>query len=459
MNRSAKVYAYSVNAAGSAVVAGALIYWSSSRLSIWLIYLAAITLSSAVKLRLPHISGTYSLRSLALFYGLARFSLAELVVAGCVAAAVQSLFNARTRPQMVQVLFNMANISLSVAFCVLIRQALLVAGLGGNSAALMSTLACAYFVVNTVLVSGVLALLQGKTLSEICAQWYLWSFPYYLVGAALVGLTIQPQTSGYGEAWLILIPLVYLIHFFFGLAELRGSQKLTAEPDPSASLPKTAQIYLSVVIAAGGYLLWATILDWQTGNSLRFAIYLILAAAASTLKLKLPGINGTISPNFVLLLVAIDQLSLSEVAVMAMVSGVVQSLWKPKTWPRTQQVLFNAASVSLSAAMACLVCNQLMAGWLSGSLTGRLAVATLILYSANTLIVGTILSLVDRKPLHGLYKFCHFWVFPYYLVGAAVAGLMTATAGPTNWLSSVPILLMMTLIYFSYRVHLAEAIR
>ena len=459
MNRSARVYAYTVIAAGSAVVAGALVNWSSDPPSIWLVYLTVIVLSSVVKLRLPHISGTYSLSSLVLLYGLAYFSPAELVVAACAAAAAQSLLNSRQRPQWVQVWFNMANLSLSVAFCALLRQALLATGLGSNPAALLSALAFAYFVVNTVLVSGVLALLQGKTLGQTCSQWYLWSFPYYLVGAALVGLAQQPQTSKVAEAWLILVPLIYLIHFFFGLAQWRGAMKIVPEPDPAEALPKAARFYLSVVIAAGGFLLWVAAVGWQSADPLRFAVYLMLAVAASTLKVKLPGITSTLSPNFVLLLVAISQLSLPEAALMAMVSAVTQSLWKPRTWPRPEQVLFNAASVSLSVSLAYLVCNRVMAPLLSGSLVGRMALATLILYGANTLIVALILCLVDQKPLHSLCKLCHFWAFPYYLVGAAVAALMTATAGPRDWLSPLPILLLMTLIYVSYRTQVAEAVR
>jgi hypothetical protein len=70
MNRSAKAYAYAVIAAGGAVLAGALISWSSARLSVWLFFLTIIALPSMVKLRLPHIRGTYSLSSLALLYGL-----------------------------------------------------------------------------------------------------------------------------------------------------------------------------------------------------------------------------------------------------------------------------------------------------------------------------------------------------------------------------------------------------
>jgi hypothetical protein len=459
MKQSARLYAYAVITAGGTVLAATLSQWSSSRFAVCLVFLAVTALTSLVKLRLPHINGNYSLNFLVLLYGLARFSLAELVVAGCVAAAVQSLCNAQKRPQPIQVFFNMANISLSLAFCFLLRRALLETGIGSNPAALMSAIACAYFVVNTLLVSGVLALLQGKSLSQTCGQWYLWSFPYYLVGAALVGLTLQPQLSDYGEGWLILVPLVYLIHFFFGLAELQSSQKVASQTSTAASLPHAARIYLVAVITAGGCLLWAVFLHWQMDDPQRFVIYLTLAVAASTLKIRLPGLTGTLSPNFVLLLVAVAQLSLSEAVLIGMASAAVQSLWKPKHWPKPEQVLFNAASLALSTALAYAVSHQVMAGWLSHSLVGCLVLATLLLYGTNTLIVAVILCLVDQKPLHHLWQLCHFWSFPYYLIGAAVAGLMTATASRTDWLSALPILSLMTLVYVCYRSHLGQVVQ
>jgi hypothetical protein len=191
----------------------------------------------------------------------------------------------------------------------------------------------------------------------------------------------------------------------------------------------------------------------------RFVIHLTLAVAASTLKIRLPGLTGTLSPNFVLLLVAVAQLSLSEAVLIGMASAAVQSLWKPKHWPKPEQVLFNAASLALSTALAYAVSHQVMAGWLSHSLVGCLVLATLLLYGTNTLIVAVILCLVDQKPLHHLWQLCHFWSFPYYLIGAAVAGLMTATASRTDWLSALPILSLMTLVYVCYRSHLGQVVQ
>ena len=74
----------------------------------------------------------------------------------------------------------------------------------------------------------------------------MWSFPYYLIGTALVGLTPSFGNSvGQrvdGEAWLILLPLVYLVHFYVGptYAVARISPDTTAQP--GESLPLSADM-------------------------------------------------------------------------------------------------------------------------------------------------------------------------------------------------------------------------
>ena len=125
--------------------------------------------------------GTYSLSSLCFLLGFGRFPLAEILIAACAGAVVQSVCNTKDRPTAVQVLFNMANVTLSIGACSLVLRVLSTSGLDTYRPAVMALVACAYFAINTVVVSGVLSLLNGKPLAQVCQEWYVWSFPYYLV--------------------------------------------------------------------------------------------------------------------------------------------------------------------------------------------------------------------------------------------------------------------------------------
>jgi len=458
MGRTAKVYIYSVIAAGACVLAGALANWSSPDPLLWTIYLVLSVLASVVKLRLPGMEGTYSLGFLFLLYGVAHFSLPETLLAVGAGAVAGSLLNIKKRSSAVQVLFNTANLMISVGACFFLARVCLASGMTNYLPAVVALVACVHFLINTAVVSGVLSLLQGKRLRDIYGQWYMWSFPYYLIGVALVGLFPSPGRAMAvpGEAWLVLLPLVYLVHFFLGLLEWHAGSPAVEEESNSA-MPRAARAFVMVVVAAGAILLGAAALGWQPRNPVRFISYLALGVGAATLKIRLPRMRGTLTPAFVLVLAAIADLSLAETSVICAVAGAVQILWRPAQRPMLAQVLFNSASLTLSAAFSYFVSRVALAPWLGHSVVGVLVVSTLVLYASHTVMVATVLALVDRKPLSGVWQLCYFWSLPYYLVGAAVAGTMTATGRTANWPLSLLVLPLMGLVYVSYSVHVRQA--
>jgi hypothetical protein len=83
--------------------------------------------------------------------------------------------------------------------------------------------------------------------------------------------------------------------------------------------------------------------------------------------------------------------------------------------------------------------------------------ATALLYGCNTLMVAVVLWLTEDKPLSGLWWQCHFWSFPYYVVGAAAAYLVIATSNLAGWQSPLLVLALMILVFVSYRLHVNAA--
>lgn len=454
MPKSAKAYIYGVIVVGSALFAASFINWPAQRTSTWLVYLVLTMLASSLKLRLPGLTRTYSLSFLFLLFGIDRLSLPEVLVAGCAGALVQSLWKAKTPPRLVQVLFNIANLTISVSLCFLASHFLLSSGLAGYRPAAMALTAFLYFVVNTVLVSGVLTLLEGKRLLEVSQDWYVWSFPYYLAGAILVGLIPKSGQAVAGEAWLLLVPVAYLIHFFIGLLKSRPH---TAKVNRGEDLPPAARRYVYGVIAAGIVLAGAAGYFWSSEDLFRFASLVVLACIAATFKVRLPGLRGTISVSFVLLLVALAVMSFSETVFLSVVAAMVQCVWKPKKPPTLTRILFNGACISLSTASAYAICHYVLANWLSESLTAALVIATVVIYTINSLMVATVLCLVEDKPLRNIWQSCYFWSCPYYLVGTAAAALMITISREAGWPSSLMVLPILGLVHYSYRLHLSRS--
>ena len=77
-------------------------------------------------------------------------------------------------------------------------------------------------------------------------------------------------------------------------------------------------------------------------------MYLAVALASSGLKINLPSVTGTMSMNFLFVLIGVAELSLGETLVMGCLGILVQSTFHAKKRPRTVQVAFNVASMACS---------------------------------------------------------------------------------------------------------------
>ena len=127
-------------------------------------------------------------------------------------------------------MFNSANLTLSAGSC-LLGYAFLADRIPYLPAILCAMVAL-YFAINTLLVSGILSLVQGKPLSSVCEAWYLWSFVYYLAGAAAMGLAMSPSRAI--QPWIILLPVAYLIWFFW---RIRSKSMSRHSESLEASMP------------------------------------------------------------------------------------------------------------------------------------------------------------------------------------------------------------------------------
>src|SRR5271165_1862212 len=91
-------------------------------------------------------------------------------------------------------------------------------------------------------------------------------------------------------------------------------------------LPWSAKLFISSMVIAGlGVLLYGGV-HQTSKNIAEFICYLGIAILASRLKVTLPGITGTLSVNFLFILVAVAELSYSETLILGAVSMLAQCL-------------------------------------------------------------------------------------------------------------------------------------
>ena len=213
-----------------------------------------------------------------------------------------------------------------------------------------------------------------------------------------------------------------------------------------------AKLYIYANVALGSAVFAICLLfSWQSADPVRFACYLLLTMVASTLKVHLPGMTGTISLNFLFVLIALADFGFSETVLVATCGALVQSLWKRRTPPKLVQLAFNTAVLASSAAFAFQAGRFLLAGHAAHYLPVLLALSSTLYFFSNTFLISGVISLVEHQRLADVWLRCHLWTFPYYLVGAAVAGLVSVCSSAVGWQAALLVLPVMYFLYVFYR--------
>ena len=214
--------------------------------------------------------------------------------------------------------------------------------------------------------------------------------------------------------------------------------------------------FITAIALAGCSCFAGALLHWQANDYVKFACYLIAALLASPLKVILPGVEGTLSVNFLFTLLGILELGLPETLLIVLASTLGQAYWRRKQRVKLVQFLFNWSQLTVSSTIAYVAYKLVAVHVLHGSGPLALVVAAITHFSCNTAAMSTIIGLTEDKPVPKVWSDTYLWSFPYYMVGAAVAGLVHFLNAHIGWQSSLLVLPPIYLMYRSYRLYLGK---
>ena len=223
---------------------------------------------------------------------------------------------------------------------------------------------------------------------------------------------------------------------------------------PGTFLGWSATTFILLQVLTGIPLVPYALLHWHSDNPLRFACFLGVAMGASLFKVRLPGIQATMSANFLFILVGILDLSYPETLLMGCLGGLAQSLWQARPRPRLIQILFNFANLAISITAADLVFRSSAAIRLGFRWPLLLAAASTTYFVMNTMSVSGIIAMSERRNPLLVWKECYLWSFPYYLLGAMIAGGVSVMNRLFGWQLAILVLPIVYWIYRSYRTYL-----
>ncbi len=221
-------------------------------------------------------------------------------------------------------------------------------------------------------------------------------------------------------------------------------------------MPLKAKFYILFVVIAGWAAVLTHVVGWRPVSWIDFGLYFCVSLIASGFKVRLPGITGTLSACFFLVLIGIVSRSVPETLLSGCGAVLVQCLWHSRLKSKLVRAGFNAGAVALAITASAAVFHS---SWLR-SLNVEFATLLLLVgctyFVANTLPVAAIISLTEKASIWTVWRTGYFWSFPYYLVGVAAAGLFQIAMERLGWQTAMLIAPVGLLIYRSYAIHIGR---
>jgi len=213
----------------------------------------------------------------------------------------------------------------------------------------------------------------------------------------------------------------------------------------------STKIFIAAVIVTSIAGLVNGLRHWETSRPIELGALLVMTLAASRLKVKLPGINGSMSVNVRYLLIVAVRLNAGEALLIAALAGLIQSIAALKNPATFVQALFSSAAITNSVAAAMLAFNFVSAHGFQGPL--GITAAGAAFFFANTVQIALVLWLAEGKnPLRAWLGMARLSV-PYYVLSTGVAAVVCAAVQFALWGEALALLPLMYSIYASYKVY------
>src|SRR5271166_115982 len=170
-----------------------------------------------------------------------------------------------------------------------------------------------------------------------------------------------------------------------------------------------ARVFIAgMALAACGCLALA-FSHWQPNDPLKFICYLTAALLASSFKVGLPGVEATLSVNFLFTLLGILELGLPETLLIGVASTLAQFYWRPARTLKPVQLVFNLSQVTVSSAVAYGAYKLVAIYVLHAPGPLALLVAAVVHFGCNTAAISTIIGLTEDKPIAKVWTASYLW--------------------------------------------------
>ena len=219
----------------------------------------------------------------------------------------------------------------------------------------------------------------------------------------------------------------------------------------------SARVFLCLIAVSGFALFADAMVHASSDNRLRFICFFAITCIAARLRVKLPGVTGTMSVNLPFILLAAAQMNIAEVMIVSCASTFVQCLPRAGKKFNWVQAIFNVANMALAVEATRLLYASAVLGSAISSRPLLLAVAAAGYFLVNTVPVSIIIALTENKNVLQAWTAMLQLSFPYYVASAGVAGVALTISARFGWEVPLLVLPLMVLMFMSYRRYFSAA--
>lgn len=213
-------------------------------------------------------------------------------------------------------------------------------------------------------------------------------------------------------------------------------------------------MFVALIVVSGLLLLGDAVLNAKQVPTAKFLAFLLVACVAARLRIKLPGVTGTMSVNLPFILMAAAEMNTAEALAVGFISTFFQCFARGKKF-NVIQVAFNCCAITLAVAATRLIYGAPSVVSVVSAPALRLAVAAAGYALANTVPVAIVIGLTEAVSTLRTWLEMLQLSFPYLVASAGIAGLALTLTGEIGWQVPVGVLPIMVGIFQSYRRYFA----
>ena len=221
-------------------------------------------------------------------------------------------------------------------------------------------------------------------------------------------------------------------------------------------MPKSmsARMFVALIALSGILILVDAGFKARSVPSVRFVAFLVAACLAARLKIKLPGLTGTMSVNLPFILVAAAEMNSAEALAVGFISTFAQCLPKGRKL-NLAQAAFNCGTIVLAVTAARYIFASPSIASAISSPSLRLGAAAAGYALANTIPVAIVIGLTEGAGILRTWREMLQLSFPYLVASAGIAGVTLTRAHEIGWQVPLAVLPIMAGIFQSYRRYFA----